>query len=90
MKANPKKTDRFLTISQLADILGISRIAVYKRIKKGDIEAEKIGNIYVIPRSYVSEIFGQTLNSRRKKIIAEAVRKVVKEYGEVLIKLGNE
>jgi len=38
----------------------------------------------------VSEILGQTLSAFRKKIIKKAVHKAVKEYGEVLIKLGNE
>lgn len=84
------EADRYLTVSQLAEILGVSRIAVHKRIKNGDIKAEKIGNIYVIPKSYVSEILGETLSPYRKKIIKKAVHKAVKEYGEVLIKLGNE
>jgi excisionase family DNA binding protein len=83
-------TDKYLTVSQLAKILGVSRIAVHKKIKNGDIKAEKIGNIYVIPKSYVSEILGQTLSASRKEIIKKAVHKAVKEYGEVLIKLGNE
>lgn len=83
-------TDKYLTVSQLAEILGVSRVAVHKKIKNGDIKAEKIGNMYVIPKSYVSEILGQTLSASRKEIIKKAVHKAVKEYGEVLIKLGNE
>jgi len=90
MKTHQIKADEFLTTSQLAAILGISRIAVYKKIKKGEIKASKIGNIYVIPKSYISEIFGRTLSTRRKEIINKAVHKAVKEYGEVLIRLGNE
>ena len=90
MKKNNIDTGKYLTVSQLAEILGVSRIAVHKKIKNGDIKAEKIGNMYVIPKSYISEILGQTLSTSRKKIIKKAVHKVVKEYGEVLIKLGNE
>lgn len=90
MKAKDAELDEYLTTSQLADILGISRIAVHKKIKNGEIKAKKIGNIYVIPKSYVSEIFRHTLSPQRKRIIKKAVHKAVKEYGEVLIKLGNE
>ncbi len=90
MKTTAMETDEFLTTSQLAEILGISRIAVHKKIKKGEIKAKKAGRIYIIPKSYVSEILGKTLSAQRKRIIDKAVRKAVKEYGEVLIKLGNE
>lgn len=90
MKARHSETDEFLTTSQLAEILGMSRIAVYKKIKKGEIKASRIGNIYAIPKSYISEIFGRSLSTRQKKIVEEAVHKAVKEYGEVLMKLGNE
>lgn len=90
MKTFNMKINRFLTTSELAEILGISRIAVQKKIKKGEIKAIRIGRNYAIPASYVSEIFGRTLSTKSKKIIDKAVHKVVKEYGEVLIKLGNE
>jgi excisionase family DNA binding protein len=90
MKAKNKDTDEFLTTSQLANILGISRIAVHKKIKNGEIKAKKAGRIYIIPKSYVSEIMGHTISPHWKKTIEEAVHKAVKEYGEVLIKLGNE
>jgi excisionase family DNA binding protein len=90
MRKIKEDTDNYLTVSQLAEILGISRIAVHKKIKKGEIAAKKIGNFYVIPKSYISEIFGRTVSAHWKKIIEKAVHKAVKEYGEVLIKLGNE
>lgn len=90
MKANDIEVDKYFTVTQLADILGISRVAVHKKIKNGEIKAKKIGNIYVIPKSYVSEVFRHALSPHWKGIIKKAVHKVVKEYGDVLIKLGNE
>jgi excisionase family DNA binding protein len=90
MKTNKIKKDKYLTTSQLANILGISRIAIHKKIKKGDIKAIRIGHIYAIPTSYVSVIHGRKLSSQRKKLIEKAVHKAVEEYGEVLLKLGNE
>ena len=80
----------YLSISQFAKILGVSRIAIYKKIKKGQIEATRIGRSYVIPKKYLTDITGKTLSEKDKKIIDEAVKKTFKEYGEVLKLLGRE
>jgi len=83
-------TNEYLSVSQFAKILGVSRIAIYKKIKKGQIEAIRIGRSFVIPRKYLTDITGKTLSEKNKKIIDEAVRKIFKEYGEVLKLLGRE
>jgi excisionase family DNA binding protein len=81
---------RYLTIPQLAKILGISRISVYKKVKKGEIEAVRIGRTYAIPKNTISGILGTTLSGPAKKEIDKAVLKTVKDYGEVLKLLGRE
>jgi excisionase family DNA binding protein len=83
-------TNEYISISQFAKILGVSRIAIYKKIKKGQIEATRIGRSYVIPKKYLTDITGKTLSDKDKKIIDEAVKKTFKEYGEVLKLLGRE
>ena len=80
----------YITIPELAKILGLTRIAVYKRVKKGQIKAIKIGRNYAIPKKYVSDILGRTLTEKAKKEIDSAIKKTVREYGEVLRLLGNE
>ncbi|MBU6323626.1 MAG: helix-turn-helix domain-containing protein [Patescibacteria group bacterium] len=83
----------YISTTELAKMLGISRVAVFKKIKKGEIPAEKIGRNYAIAMEYVHEILGGMrgeLNEARKKEISEAVAKVVKEYGETLRLLGKE
>ena len=82
--------DKFITIPKLAELLGISRIAVYKRVKKGEIPATKVGRIYVITDRTVNKILGKKLTEKGKRRIDEAVRRTVREYGEVLKKLGLE
>jgi excisionase family DNA binding protein len=82
--------NEYISISQFAKILGVSRIAIYKKIKKGQIEATRIGRSYVIPKKYLTDITGKTLSEKDKKIIDEAVKKTFKEYGEVLKLLGRE
>ena len=84
-----KKSD-YITIPELARILGLSRIAIFKRVKKGAIKAVKIGRNYAIPRAYIDSILGKTLGNDDKKEIDVAVKKTVKEYGRTLKLLGKE
>lgn len=81
--------NRYISIQQLANMLGISRIAVYKKVKKGQIRAIRIGRSFAIPHKYVDGILGRTLKDGQKKEIDRAVRKTVREYGQTLKLLGN-
>jgi excisionase family DNA binding protein len=80
----------FLTIAELAKILGISRIAVFKKVQNGQIKAMKIGRNYAIPKKSLCFILGKSLSSRQKSRIDAAVAKTVREYGETLKLLGRE
>jgi excisionase family DNA binding protein len=84
------KENDYLTIPQLAEILGVSRIAIYKKVKKGQIKAIRVGRNYAIPKKYISEILGDSLSEASKKQIDKAISRTVKEYGEVLRLLGRE
>jgi len=84
------KKEKYTSIAELAKILGISRIAVYKKIKKGEIEAVRIGRSFAIPERYAASILGKAISEKDKKEIDLAVKKTVKEYGEVLRLLGGE
>ncbi len=81
---------RYMSIQELATILGISRIAVYKKVKKGEIKAIRIGRSFAIPRKYIDNITGKSLGAKEKSRIDVAVKKTVKEYGDVLKLLGRE
>lgn len=81
---------RFLTTSEVAKLLGVSRVAVFKRIKSGGIKARRIGRNFVIDRKDVAEALGDLLAEPRKEEIEKAVKKVVREYGETLKLLGAE
>ena len=80
----------FFTITELAKALGISRVAVFKRIKAMQIKAQKIGRRYVIKKADLPMEFGGELTEEKKQMIAKAVRKTVQEYGEALRLLGKE
>jgi excisionase family DNA binding protein len=84
------KNKEFLTVTELARLLGISRIAVFKKIKAGLINAKKYKNKYLIPSDEALKIQGKVLTAQQKRLIELAVKKVMKEYGDVILKLGNE
>lgn len=82
--------EKYLTIPELAKLLGVSRIAIYNRVKKGQIPATKIGRTYIITDQTIANILGKGVTRGGKKRIDAAVRKTVREYGEVLKQLGKE
>jgi len=79
----------FSTI-EVAKLLGISRVAVFKKIKSGEIKAAKIGRNFVVDKNDFPEILGSMLGKNRQRIIENAVKKTVREYGETLKLLGKE
>jgi len=81
---------KFVTIPELAKLLGVSRIAVYNRVKKGQIQATRIGRTYVITDEGLSRILGDGVSEGRKKQIDAAVERTAREYGEVLKFLGDD
>lgn len=80
---------KLLSTSQVAEILGISRIAVHKRIKTGKLKATKVGRNYVINYSDLP-MTEKPLTNEQKEIIHTVVNKVIDEYGETLRLLGEE
>lgn len=81
---------QFLSTTQLADLLGVSRVSIFRKIKKGEIRATKIGRNYSIDKKYLPFITGRALGKQEKEVIDKAVKKTVREYGETLRLLGKE
>lgn len=79
-----------LTIPELARKLGISRIAVWNKVKAGEIPAAKVGRQYVISASDARIAAGEELSPKRQQWIKAAVDRVVREYGPVLKRLSRE
>ena len=85
-----KDKKEYLSTSELAHLLGVSRIAVFKKIKAKKIKAFKIGRNYVIPMEEFYTAIGTFLSPEKKKEMDEVVKKAVEEYGEALRRLGAE
>jgi excisionase family DNA binding protein len=80
----------YLSTSELAKIMNISRIAVFNKIKTGKIKAVKIGRNFVIHKSDLGGILGEVLTPEQKTEIDNAVSRTAREYGETLRLLGAE
>lgn len=81
---------KLISTNEVAKILGISRQAVFKKIKAGQIKALKTGRNFFIDEKDLTEILNISLSEKRKNEIEKAVDKTVREYGETLKLLGRE
>lgn len=81
---------QYLSTAELAKLLHVSRIAVFKKIQSGKIKAFKIGRNYVIPMEEVLSAIGTFISPEKKTEIDKVVKKAVKEYGEAFRLLGKE
>ncbi|MFH0854741.1 MAG: helix-turn-helix domain-containing protein [bacterium] len=87
---NDKQIKEFYSISELAELLHISRQAVLKKIKNGQIKAEKVGRAYIIHKNELKGIVSEVLTDDIKQEIKKGVAKVIEEYGDTLKMLGDE
>lgn len=85
-----KESKKYFSAPEIAKLLGVSRTAIFKKIRSGQIHAEKIGRNYIIPREEYEAILGIFVPERRKKDIENTVERVFKKYGPALRKLGKE
>jgi len=83
------QNNKYLSTTELANLSGISRIAVFKKIKKGEIKAKKKGRNYLINKADITGL-NNNLSANSKKMIDNAVNKTVREYGETLRLLSQE
>lgn len=75
----------FISTTEAAKILGISRVAVFNKIKSGDIKAIKVGRNYIIHRDDIMNITKKgEISSKDMEEIDKEVSRVVKQYGETL------
>lgn len=75
---------------EVANILHLSRIEIFRKIKAGKIKAQKIGRNYVIPYESIEEILGDTIGTHKKEEIEKVIDKALEDYGETFKKLSKE
>lgn len=84
-----KKAD-FLSIPEVAKLLGITRTAVYMQVQRGTIKAKRAGRIYLIQKQYILHMAGHFLSKKDRNQIDQVVKRAFKQYGEALKRLGKE
>jgi len=80
----------FISTTELAKILGISRMAVFKKIKSGAIKAKKVGRNFMISKKELPVVLGNVVSKEQKSDINQAVKKAIHQYGETFRLLGRE
>jgi len=85
---NTYQTKKLYSCTEVAKMLGISRVAVFNKIKSGELKAYKVGNSYVIDGADI--LFGKNLPKTVKIDIEQVVKRAIKEYGEAFKRLGKE
>jgi excisionase family DNA binding protein len=81
---------RQFSSSEVASALGISRIAVHKKIKSGLLKAHKVGRNYIIEIEDLSKILNTEVSDQQKTEIQNAVKRAVKEHRSVFERLAKE
>lgn len=75
---------QFLSVTQAAELLGITRTAVLKKIKTGALSAKKIGYAYLIDKDDLTIVSDREISETQKALIDASVNKTINEYSETL------
>jgi len=84
----------YISTTEAAKILKISRIAVFYKIRDGLLPAQRFGRNYLIKpdditRYLVAKQKKARMTLAQRKEIDTAVQKVIDEYGETIKALGD-
>jgi excisionase family DNA binding protein len=84
-----------ISVPQMAEMLGISRIAVFNKIKNGKLKAMKAGRNYVIEKGYAEEYAREYkashgLSEGQKALIDRVVHRAMTDFGDSFKRLAKE
>ena len=51
----PVSDDRFLTVSEVATIMRVSKMTVYRLVHSGELEAIRVGRSFRVPEAAVNQ-----------------------------------
>lgn len=85
-----QNSKKYYSTAEVADLLHLDRTTVFKKIKSGEIKAEKVGRNYVIPVESLGFIFNKTVDEQTQKNINNSVDRVIHDYGETIKKLADD
>ncbi|MCC3265661.1 helix-turn-helix domain-containing protein [Arthrobacter gengyunqii] len=56
---------RFLTVSEVADVMRVSKMTVYRLVHSGELPAVRFGRSYRVPESAVQQVLKNAVTGRR-------------------------
>jgi excisionase family DNA binding protein len=65
MQKLERPTRLTFTVSETAEILGVSRSTLYLMLKRGEISSLRFGSRQVITRAYLEELLGEKIELNR-------------------------
>jgi excisionase family DNA binding protein len=83
-------TKKMYSVKEVADLLGVSRVTVFRWIKSGKLKATMVGGAFVVSVEDLPHHLLGGLSEDRKIEIKTAVTRALKEYGETFHALALE
>lgn len=83
-------TENFFTTAQAAQKLNVSRVAVFKMIKSGRLQAARTRRSYHIPRHALEEFMGQSISPATAEWAMWVAEKINRDYGSALERIAKE
>jgi type I restriction enzyme M protein len=68
------KRENYYTTQELAKLLKVSRVAVFKKIKSGEIKAMPAGRNYLIPKDSLSHKIKKFIEQEQKEIVEKVLK----------------
>ena len=56
---------RFLTVSEVADVMRVSKMTVYRLVHSGELPAVRFGRSYRVPESAVQQVLRNAVTDRQ-------------------------
>lgn len=84
----------YISIPQLATILGLSRVAVHNRVRDGQVKARRVGRSFAIPLTEVERLKTglpqEPAQSAQERDVGRLVKDICTQYKNVLRKLDDD
>lgn len=78
-----------LSLPQVARLMGYSRIEIFRKVKRGEIPAKRVGRGYFVHRANLGPIYAP-ISKSASRIVDRAITKTLRDFGETLDLLGKE
>ena len=80
---------KYFSVPEAAKILGISRVAVFRKVKSGKIDAIRIGRNYAIPVERLPYVKNKELTEKEEGVMNKTVTETIDEFAETIKELSK-